>query len=159
MLQRKTLTKEQAYQKLKHFCAYQERCHREVKRKASALGLKKRDAEELVSKLIGENCLNEERFAIQFAGGKFRIKQWGRIKIKYELKQKSISEYCIRKALSEIGEEEYRDTLNKTAMKKWNSIKNIEVNQFVKMGKTRDFLIQKGFEPALVMDAINKMKK
>jgi regulatory protein len=84
----KLLTTEQAFQKLKHFCAWQERCHSEVKEKAFSLGLRKAQADELVSRLIEENYLNEERFARQFAGGKFRMKQWGRIKIKSGLKQK-----------------------------------------------------------------------
>ena len=82
------LTKEQAHQKAKHYCAYQERCHSEVKEKLYGFGLRKSDVEDLLSKLIEEDYLNEERFAIQFAGGRFRMKQWGRIKIKYELKQK-----------------------------------------------------------------------
>jgi len=63
MLPKKSLTKEQAYQKLKHYCAYQDRCHSEVKMKAYSLGLRKPEVEELTSKLIEENCLNEERFA------------------------------------------------------------------------------------------------
>src|ERR1700740_2162465 len=97
-----SLTKEQALQKARHFCGYQERHHREVKEKLYGFGLYKNDVEELLSKLIEENYLNEERFAIQFAGGRFRIKQWGRVKIKYALKQKQVSEYCIKKALKAI---------------------------------------------------------
>ena len=92
-MQRKYLTAEQAFQKLKHYCGYQGRCHKEVKEKAYSLGLRKSDVEELTSRLIEEDFLNEERFAKLFVGGKFRIKQWGRVKIKHELKQKGVSEY------------------------------------------------------------------
>ncbi len=154
MQQWKTLTKEQAFQKLKHYCGYQERCHREAREKAYSLGMKKADVEELVSRLIEENYLNEERFAKLFAGGKFRAKQWGRTKIKYELKQRKISEYCINKALKEIDEEEYFSTLDKLAKKKWNSIKGAGTNQFVKMTKTRDFLLQRGFESGIIQQTI-----
>ena len=118
MLYKKHLTKEQALQKLKHYCAYQERCHSEVKEKLYHLGVWKKDHDEITAALIEENYLNEERFALAFAGGKFRLKQWGRVKIKQALKQKRVSEYCIKKALKEIDEKTYRKTLEKLATKK-----------------------------------------
>jgi len=150
MLQKKSLTKEQAYQKLRHYCAYQDRCHSEVKNKAYSFGLRKPDVEELTSRLIEENCLNEERFAKAFAGGKFRIKQWGRLKIRSELKNKQISYYCIAAALDEIDDLKYKETLHKLAVKRWNSIKGAGTNLFVKMTKTRDHLLLKGYESNLV---------
>jgi len=150
MLPKKSLTKEQAYQKLRHYCAYQDRCHSEVKTKAYSFGLRKPDVEELTSRLIEENCLNEERFAKAFAGGKFRIKQWGRLKIRSELKNKQISYYCIAAALDEIDDLKYKETLHKLAVKRWNSIKGAGTNLFVKMTKTRDHLLLKGYESNLV---------
>ena len=157
MLPKKSLTKEQAYQKLKHYCAYQDRCHSEVKNKAYSFGLRKPDVEELTSKLIEENCLNEERFAKAFAGGKFRIKQWGRIKIRSELKNKQISYYCIAAALDEIDDLKYKETLHKLAVKRWNSIKGAGANLFVKMTKTRDHLLLKGYEANLVATEIKAL--
>jgi len=112
---KKYLTKEQALQKLKHYCAYQERCHSEVKEKLYQLGVWKKEHDEIIASLIEENYLNEERFAVAYAGGHFRIKQWGRIKIKYELKQKQVSEYSIKKALKQIEDEEYGKVLEKRA--------------------------------------------
>jgi regulatory protein len=159
MRYKKYLTKEQAYQKLKHYCGYQERSHTEVKEKAWSFGLRKADVEELTSKLIEEDCLNEERFAKLFAGGKFRMKQWGRVKINYELKQKRISEYCISKAIKEIDETAYLDTLSKLAKKKWGSIKGSGVNLFVKLAKTRNYLLQKGYEPGLIANVLNKLQQ
>ena len=88
-----SLSREQALQKLKHYCAYQERCHQEVKEKLYSLEMHKQDVEIIISQLIEENYLNEERFAIQYAGSKFRIKHWGKVKIKHALKQKQVSEY------------------------------------------------------------------
>jgi len=147
------LTKEQALQKLKHYCGYQERCHAEVKEKLYSFGLWKKDVEALLAQLIEENYLNEERFAQLFAGGKFRMKHWGRIKIKYELKQKKLSDYCIKKGLQEIDEDDYMKTLRKLAATKWTSLKN-EKNIFTRKNKTMKYLLQKGYESNLIMETI-----
>ena len=154
MLYKKYLTKEQALQKLKHYCAYQERCHSEVKDKLYKLGVWKKEHDEIIATLIEENYLNEERFAIAFAGGKFRVKQWGRVKIKYELKQKQVSEYCIKKALKQIEEEDYLKVLNKLAKEKYASLKREQY--LVRKKKTMNFLIGKGFEIELVKEAVEK---
>jgi regulatory protein len=154
MLYKKHLTKEQALQKLKHYCGYQERSHSEVKEKLYSLGVWKQDHDELISSLIEENYLNEERFAIAFARGKFRMKQWGRVKIKYELKQKQVSEYCIKKALKEIDEEEYNTLLKKLATEKYASLKSEQY--IVRKKKTMDYLLQKGFEMELIKQAVAK---
>ncbi len=159
MFNRKQLTKEQALQKAKHYCGYQERSHIEVKEKLYSFGLYKQQVEELLSQLIEENYLNEERFAIQFAGGRFRMKQWGRVKIKYELKQKRVSEYCIKKALKEIDEEDYLRTLQTLTAKKWATIKGEGVNHYVKLSKTTDYLLQKGYEADLIKHAIATIRK
>jgi regulatory protein len=145
MIQQKKLTPDQAFQKLKHYCAYQERTHSEVKEKLYSFGLWKKDVETVLSRLIEEDYLNEERFAKAFAGGKFRMKQWGRVKIAYELKQKRISEYCIKKGLKEIDEDEYQRVLNKLATKKFASLKS-EKNIFIRKRKLSDYLLQKGYE-------------
>src|SRR5215210_6024194 len=103
-MQKKFLTQEQALQKLKQYCAYQERSHYEAKQKLWELGIRPADQEEIIASLIEDDYLNEERFAIQFAGGKFRMNDWGRVKIKYALRQKQVSEYSIKKALKQISE-------------------------------------------------------
>ncbi len=154
MIYKKHLTKEQALQKLKHFCAYQERSHSDVKEKLYKLGVWKKDHDEIITALIEEEYLNEERYAIAFAGGKFRIKNWGRVKIKYALKQKGVSEYCIKKALKQIDETEYKKILNKLAKEKYASLK---ADQFiVRKKKTMDYLMMKGFEMQLVKDVMEK---
>jgi regulatory protein len=152
MLYKKYLTKEQALQKLKHYCAYQERCHSEVKEKLYSLGVWKKEHDEIIASLIEENYLNEERFAMAFAGGKWRVKQWGRVKIKYELKQKLVSEYCIKKAMKQIDEEEYLKVLDKLAKEKYASLKNEQY--LIRKKKVLDYLIGKGFEPSLAMAAL-----
>jgi regulatory protein len=154
MLFKKYLTKEQALQKLKHYCAYQERCHSEVVEKLYTLGVWKKEHDEIIATLIEENYLNEERFAIAFAGGKWRVKQWGRVKIKFELKQKQVSEYCIKKAMNQISEDEYLNVLKKLADEKYASLKAEQY--LIRKKKTMDFLIRKGFEMELVRGAVEK---
>jgi regulatory protein len=151
---KKTLTKEQALQKLKHYCAYQERSHSEVREKLYNLGVWKKDHDEIIASLIEQNYLNEERFATAFAGGKFRIKQWGRVKIRYELKQRQVSDYSIKKAIRQIQEQEYLETLQKLADAKYNSLKNEQ--WLVRKKKTIDYLVAKGYEPDLIASVINK---
>ncbi len=146
-------SKDEALQKAKQYCAYQERCHSEVKEKLYSLGMNKNEVDELLSELISDNYLNEERFAIQFAGGKFRIKQWGMVKIKYALKQKQVSEYCIKKALAAIDERDYNKTLEKLFEQKLKTLKE-EKNIFIKKRKLQDHLLQKGFETSVISKLI-----
>ena len=148
------LTKTQALPKIKQYCAYQERCHSEVKTKLYGYGLHKNDVEDLIVQLITENYLNEERFAIHFAGGKFRMKQWGVVKIKQALKQKQVSDYCIKQALKGIDNEDYLATFNKLAQKKLLSLKS-EKNIFTKKRKTQDYLLRKGYSYELINSLFN----
>ena len=147
----KYLTKEQALQKLKHYCTYQERSHYEVKQKLYELGVRTNDHDEIIASLIDEDYLNEERFAIQFAGGKFRMKQWGKKKILYALREKKVSDYSIKKALAEINEEDYLEVLKKLTEEKYGLLKDEQYLERKK--KTIDYLIQKGYE----YDIVNKI--
>ena len=112
------------------------------------LGVRRADHDEIISTLIEQDYLNEERFATQFAGGKFRMKDWGRKKIFYALKEKKVSEYNIKKALKEIDEEAYLSTLKELAEKKYSLLKSEQY--LVRKKKTIDYLLQKGFEADLV---------
>jgi regulatory protein len=141
----KNIGTEAAFRKIKHYCAYQERAHAEVKQKLYGYGLYKNEVELLISQLIEENYLNEERFALAFAGGKFRIKQWGKTKIKYELAQKQVSAYCIKKALASISAEDYEKTLARLAAEKLKTLQG-EANIFVKKSKLQNYLVGKGYE-------------
>ncbi|ANI90041.1 RecX family transcriptional regulator [Arachidicoccus ginsenosidimutans] len=150
------LTPQQALQKIKSYCAYQERSHQEVKDKLYGFGLYKPEVENILGELIEQNYLNEERFASLFAGGKFRMKQWGKIKIVNELKLKRVSPYNIKIALREINETDYKNTLEKLAAAKWKSLKNEQyINREV---KTTRYLLQKGFEIALIKEALQKIR-
>jgi len=147
-------TPDQSLQKIKQYCAYQERCHKEVREKLHSFGLNKTEVDEIISTLINENYLNEERFAIHYAGGKFRMKQWGKNKIKQALKMKQVSDYCIKKALKEIDEISYEKAFLKLSEQKLKALKS-EKNIFVKKRKLQDFLLRRGFESDLVREAVN----
>lgn len=149
-------TPDQSLQKIKQYCAYQERCHAEVRDKLYSFGLNKMEVESIISELITENYLNEERFAIHYAGGKFRMKQWGKNKIKQALKFKQVSDYCIKKALREIDEKEYEKTFLKLSEQKLKTLKS-EKNIFVKKRKLQDFLLMKGYESEIVREAVKKI--
>ena len=121
-----------------------------------SFGLYKTEVETLIVQLIEENYLNEERFAIAYAGGKFRIKLWGRQKIKYALKQKQVSDYCIKKALMAIDNDEYLNASKKLAAEKLATLKT-EKNLLNKKKKLQQYLLQKGFEPSLIFETLNEI--
>ena len=130
-------------EKIKHFCAYQERCHSEVRSRLLEMKVYGAELEDFMVILIEENFLNEERFARAFARGKFSLKQWGRIKIKHELKARNISSTLIQMAMKEIDEADYERTLQQLTEKKWETLR-AEKNFFVKMNKLKNYLLQKG---------------
>ncbi len=149
--------KEQAIQRIRHYCAYQERAQQEVRDKLYELGMTKDEVEEIMSDLIAENFLNEERFAVQFAGGHFRIKGWGKVKIQHALQQKRVSSYNIKIGLKAIDRDAYLKTLEQLATKKWNSLKG--ERGLSRMAKTYAFLHQRGFEPILYQPIVQQLYK
>lgn len=142
-------------EQIRHYCAYQERCHSEVRKKLYDLSFSGADMEEVMGTLIEEDFLNEERFARSYCRGKFRLKHWGRQKIINHLRQKQVSEYCIHKGLEEIGEEDYERVFQDLFQKKWRSL-STEKNHWIKKKKTRDYLLAKGFEPELIYEQFKK---
>lgn len=141
-------------QKLRRYCAYQERCHEEVRTKLLALQVYGQELEEAISQLTEEDFLNEERFAKAYAGGKFRMQKWGRTKITRELKRRKISDYCIRKAMMEIPEGDYKVVMNKLIT---DALKKYKVrNPLITANKTAKFVISKGYESSLVWSEIKK---
>jgi regulatory protein len=152
----KIYTPEQAFQKLRQYCAYQERSHYEVKEKLYSFGLHKTEVEPLLSKLIEEDYLNEERYAVVFAGGHFRSKKWGRVKINAALQQKKVSTYNIKKGLKVIDDTDYRKCLLQLASAKWTSLKS---EQWIsRIAKTTNYLLQKGYESNLIQEAIAQIR-
>lgn len=146
---------EKALLKLQRYCAYQERCHQEVRSKLLNMGVYGQDLESVMAELIADNFLNEERFARSFARGKFRMKQWGRQRIVRELKNRSVSEYCIRQALREIPDEDYRVSLEELLQKKLRTIR--ESDPFKRRGKVAAYAVRRGFEPELVWEMLESV--
>ena len=152
---KKKLTIPEAQQKIYRYCAYQERSHQEVRNKLFEFGLSSNQVEEIIVSLITEGFLSEERFSKAFAGGKFRIKNWGRIKITKALEAKGVSSNCIKIGLQEIDETEYQKTLRTILQKKAEQTE--EQNIFIKRDKIASFAIQKGFEPDLVWNELKSL--
>ncbi|NOQ70669.1 MAG: hypothetical protein GQ574_01635 [Crocinitomix sp.] len=145
----------EAKQKLEAYCAYQERCDQELRNKMKPWGMYSEDVDILISDLIQNNFLNEERFASAFVSGKFRIKRWGRIKIRQHLKQKFISDYSINKGLSEIDEQEYLDTLNDLIESK-NRLTTAK-NKWDRLAKLQRYMQSKGYENELVREGLKDL--
>lgn len=153
---KKYLSRTEALTRMQRYCAYQDRCHQEVRSKLLDLGIYGTDLEEILVELIQENFLNEERFARSFARGKFRIKQWGRTRIKRELALRDVSAYCIRKALEEIDETEYLDCLQNLVSKKSAQLK--DDHAFARKTRLANWAIGRGFEPGLVWEVVNQLE-
>tara|TARA_R110001583_G_scaffold83631_3_gene220705 strand:- start:10240 stop:10710 length:471 start_codon:yes stop_codon:yes gene_type:complete len=155
MKNQKPYTVEEATKAMEYYCAYQERCHKEIEQKLYNLNMIPEAQEFIILHLLQHNFLNEERFAKAFVRGKFSIKKWGRIKIISELKFKNISSYTIKTALKEIDDDDYLKTLHLLAEKKLQLIK--ESNSYKKKNKLSSYLISKGFETSLVYKVTNSI--
>jgi regulatory protein len=152
---RKRLSPTEALAKIQRYCAYQERSHKEVKTKLYDYGLYESQVDELIAQLITDGFLNEERFAKAFAGGKFRMKKWGKLKIKNELEFLGLTKNCIQRGLKEIDSSDYSKTLKSLIKKK--SAEIIEENLFKKRDRVARFAIGKGYEPEMVWEYVRDL--
>jgi len=151
------MTKEEALVKLQRYCTYQDRCHQEVRSKLISIKIYGDWLEEVMSNLIEQGYLNDERFAINYARGKYRLKGWGRIRITRELKSRKISDYCIKKAIKEIEEEGgYEDTL-RNHLEKYIEIRKTKYDKNLLKKKTFAHGISKGFETTLVNQVLKEL--
>lgn len=141
-----------ALRKAASFCAYQERTQQEVRKRLDAWDIYGDDAEEIIAELITQGYLSEERFATAFAGGKFRIKGWGKRKITQELAQRGITGYNLNKALADIKPDDYRAKLTDLLDKKRRQVR--DDNPLVVKQKLARYALSKGYEPALVWEVL-----
>ncbi len=142
-----------AFEKAARFCAYQERCHRDIERRLQEWNVDIDIQDEIMAELIQQNFLNEERFALAFVSGKVNIKRWGKNKITYELRSRNISDYIINKAIGQIDEEQYLLNL-KTLIQLKNSL-IIAKNDFEKRMKLIKYLASRGYETSLINDNLD----
>jgi len=146
---KKYLNLEAGIEKIKRYCAYQERCHSQVRTKCIQLGVYGMQLEETISAMIQEGYLNEERFAIAFARGKQRIKYWGRIKISLELQKLQISPYCIHEAIDQLDEDDYMKGLKHIILKAKKMGKKTEFEQV-------KYAYSYGYEPEIIKQVLKK---
>ncbi len=145
-----------AISRLQNYCALQDRCQWDVIEKMKEWGLQEATQNHILELLINEKYVDEERFAVSFCRGKFRIKKWGKQKITTALKRKQISNVCINKGLAEIDNQEYHTLLDKLYHQKNNSLN--EKNIFIRKNKISNFLIQRGFEANLVWEKVQELR-
>ena len=145
-----------AREKIQAYCAYQERCHMEVTMKLKSWGLIQEAIDLLIVELIQFNFLNEERYARSFARGKFRIKKWGKIKIRMALKKRDINFKCIDLSMLEIDDKTYFITLKELLQKKNETVK--ETNSYKRKMKLTSYLVSRGYEYDLIHDALVELK-
>ncbi|WP_256012156.1 regulatory protein RecX [Desertivirga xinjiangensis] len=146
------LDKKSALAKAEHYCAYQERSQQELRDKLYEYGLLSSEVEEVIAELIENNFLNEERFALAYTLGKFRIKGWGKLKIKMALKQKRVPPKMIEKSLKQIDGEEYARKLKEILDKKDAQLK--ENDDWKRKQKLISYALTKGYERDLILDAL-----
>ena len=156
MQKNNSYTIKEATERIQSYCAVQERCQWDIKIKMKKWNISEKMTENILTKLILEGFINEERFAASFCRGKFKTKKWGKNKIINELKLRKISENFIEKGLLQIDNEEYLNVLKNLYIKKNKSLK--DTNQFIRKGKISKHLQQKGFESELIWKLINKEK-
>jgi regulatory protein len=147
---------ENALGRARHYCAFQDRCIKELSDKLRGWKVKPVDAEKVIQQMQEEGYINEERFARVYASGRFRLKHWGKTKIAYELRGKGISDELIKLALEEIDEEEYKEALNHLLVKKNKEIKDEDT--YVRKKKLVSFALQKGYEYEIVKEMVSKME-
>ena len=135
--------------RMRRYCAAQDRCHSEIRTKLISLKVYGDDLEEVMSQLVSEDFLNEERFARSYVRGKFRMNKWGRFKISMHLKQKKVSDYCIRKGMEEIDDEEYTEVISELLERKLRGATDYSSRQ-----KAKAALMRKGFEAELISEVM-----
>ncbi len=142
--------------KMQSWCAYQERSQNEAMNKLNQFGLDEELAASILAELIGDNFINEERFARAFVRGKFRIKHWGRNKIRIELRKHKVPEALIKRALHEIDGTEYVEVIKKELTKKSKQSKQKHPTK--KYFALLQYLIARGFEADIVKDELKELQ-
>ena len=145
-----------AIRKLERYCAYQERCYTEVEQKLSELDLIPEAREKVILHLREHKFLDEERYAIHFARGKFRIKKWGKLRIRRELKAKKISSRLMDQALAQIEDSDYLQTFHELAEKRFDSLVR-EQDRHKKQQKWFSYLQYRGWEAQLLYEKWNEL--
>ncbi len=151
----KSYTLAQAQKKLEYYCAYQERCHKEVIAKLKTLGMIPSVIDKIISELIKANYLNETRFTQSFVRGKFRIKKWGKNRILQELKVRDISSFNIKLGMKEISDDNYQKTFYELFEKRRREVKQLTKTEQKK--KIFSYMSYRGWENSKVYEALRDL--
>jgi len=137
-------------EKIQSYCLYQDRCIKEVKNKLYSFKVSSQLVENIVEYLIDNDYVNEERYTKMFIQGKLRIKKWGRIKLKYELRSKGIDIKTINEHINQINEEDYINYFNEFSTSKIKFLKGTKdqkkrsfINYFTYRGWENNLIYQK----------------
>lgn len=152
----KTYTIEEAKRSIERYCAYQERCHKEVRKKLLEMRMIPLAIDEILAHLIAHDFLNEERFTKAFVRGKFNHKSWGKLRLVQELKQRQISAFTIKIGLLEITDEAYTTTFNTLSRKRYEQL-HLEKDKYKKRKKLADYLLYRGWEGDLVYEKVKEL--
>ena len=151
----KSYTLAQAQKKLEYYCAYQERCHKEVIAKLRTLGMIPSVIDKIISELIKANYLNETRFTQSFVRGKFTIKKWGKNRILQELKVRDISSFNIKLGMKEISDDNYQKTFYELFEKRRREVKQLTKTEQKK--KIFSYMSYRGWENSKVYEALRDL--
>ena len=143
----------QAYSKMAQLCSRSEQCSADIRKKIMAYEIVEEIVDEIIDKLIEEKFIDDERYIRAYVKDKFKFNKWGKIKIRYYLRAKGLSDDIIERGLKTIDEEKYKTLLIKTMKDKAKTIK--KKNRFEKMGQIIRYTQSRGFEPELIHRYIN----
>ena len=155
-LDKQRCTPDEARRKAEKYCAYQDRCHQEVRRKLYDLGLYGEDVDQVMARLIEDRFLDEERFARSYARGKFRMKKWGKQRITRELKSRQVSAYCIKQGLSEIEDAAYAKTLHELLQNRL-AVKGEGLHPYAHKNLLVEWGLKKGYSMGEVLEAAQRV--
>jgi regulatory protein len=143
----------QAYSKMAQLCSRSEQCSTDIRKKILAYEIVDEIVDEIIEKLILEKYIDDKRYVRAYVNDKFKINKWGKIKMRYYLKMKGLSDETIEYGLAHIDEEKYKTLLVKTMKDKAKSIKSKD--KFQKMGQIIRYAQNRGFEPELIHRYMN----
>jgi len=154
-MQKKPLTPDQVLNKMAKYCAYQERCVKDVKDKLKTFDIPEEEKTKILDYLLDNRFVNDDRFAKAFVRGKVNQSGWGVNKIRFHLIQKGIDKDIIDEALGQTDNEVYRQRLIDILKTKSKTIK--ADSDFEKKRKLAAYAMQKGFEGNLIWEVLKDL--
>jgi regulatory protein len=156
-MENRELAVKEVYAKMAQLCSRSEQCSADIRKKMVAYEIMDELVEEIISKLKEEKFIDDERYVRAYVSDKFKFNKWGKIKIRYYLKGKGLSDKTINKGLEVIDDEEYKKALIKTMKEKALKVKG--KNKYEKSAQIIRFTQSRGFEPEIIHRYLNEVIK